>query len=99
LDAGILWAASSTCLDPYHGLPVVRGSRGDNNPLAIGHMGWASVHAILGVGKRGGSIKPVHGAPKPRSETVGYGEFVSFGTAALKNACDSLTGAKPVAQH
>lgn len=84
LDASILWAASSTCLDPYHGLPVVRGSGSDNNPLAIGHMGRASVHTLSGVGKCGGSIKPVHGAPEPRSETVGYGEFVSFGTAALK---------------
>jgi hypothetical protein len=99
LDTSILWATSSTCLNPYHGLPVVRGSRGDNSPLAIGYMGWASVHALSGVGERGGSIKPVHGAPKPGSETVGYGEFVSFGTAALKNAYDSLTGAKSIAQH
>ena len=75
------WAPSSARLDPYHGLPVVRRSGGDNKPLAIGHLGWACVHALSGLGKCCGSLKPFHGAPEPGSETVRYGEFVSFGTA------------------
>ena len=97
LDAGILWAASFTCLEPYHGLPVVRGFGGDNNPLAIGHMGWASIYALSGVGECCGSIEPVHGAPEPGSKTVGYGKFVSFSTIAKnKRLYISFAGHKSV---
>lgn len=38
----------------------------------------ARVHALSSVGDRSGSFKPVHDAPEPRSEALGYGEFVSF---------------------
>ena len=74
---------------------------GDNNPLAIGHMGWAGVHTLSGVGKCSGSIKPVHGAPEPGSETVGYGDFVSFSTAPKKVTAITThsPGTERFAQH